>query len=201
MRRIVRAADARLWLRDVSLAEHNIWNWSKRGYYPTQHCKVRRRRRTKSLTLFGLISVRLIALMRSFGLAWPRIKQAYYLYAEATGEQYPFATRALWTDDTPRSEHIYAALDDQPAHPDADVPARRRRRLTYGEYRATTIIPASGLVFHDDSDELDYWEPSDGVWLNPWYQSSQPCVKGSRVPTGILMGLHSVGMDIGEILE
>jgi uncharacterized protein (DUF433 family) len=127
-----------------------------------------------------LISMRIIAALRAYGVSWPRIHAAERWLREHTGHERPFATEEIWTE---RSD-VFAYFRDML------ITASRHGQMAFTileEY----IIPVSGLTF--ERRVARTWEPSPFILLNPSIQFGAPCIKGTRIPTHSVWGMIEGG--------
>lgn len=183
------ATDREAWADGMSLSLDKLGNWGKRGYFTDKRGGMGHRKRYVG---FGeLISVRMIAILRSYGIAWNRIKTAHDYIQVETGVRYPFATKTFWTDDSDHPAHLYAMVDDQL------VAADRFGQRFFKELRKRKIVTVGMLTFHEDRALA--WNPHDDVVINPRIQGGVPCVQGTRVPTSVLFAAFDAGYDPAEI--
>lgn len=195
-RQLIYATDASIWRGQIPFADRHIRSWSGRGYfrlYEPDFGGIRFSRRSKFLSFLGLVSVRMIAIMRSFAIRWKEIKRAYEYVRQLSGQDYPLATRPFWTDDADNPSNVYAEIDQ------IKLAANLHGQTYFGDLRKTKIVPSSGLIFEGENAAI--WRPADGVWINPQYQNGVPCVDGTRIPTSVLWAFQRDGMRIGEIAE
>ena len=178
--------------KPVSVSSDRISGWGKRGYF-----KERRNRhepRNKRYVSFGeLITTRMIAILRSYGISWNAIKSAHDYVKSQSAVSYPFATRTFWTDDSDHPTHLYAIVDDRL------VAADRWGQHFFTELRRTKLVSSSGLAFWGDT--AAWWTPHPGVLIDPRVQGGMPCIKGTRVPTTVLVASHDAGYKLSEVSE
>lgn len=176
----------------VSVSSDRISGWGKRGYF-----KERRNRhepRNKRYVSFGeLITTRMIAILRSYGISWNAIKSAHDYVKSQSAVSYPFATKTFWTDDSDHPTHLYAIVDDRL------VAADQWGQHFFTELRRTKLVSSSGLAFSGDTAVS--WSPHRGVMINPRVQGGMPCIEGTRVPTTVLFASRDAGYDLAEVSE
>lgn len=129
-----------------------------------------------------LISMRVIAALRSAGVSWRAINRAEHWLREATEAPRPFATEALWAGQGQVFTEWTKKL----------LSASRHGQMAFGmlhEY----LIPIHGLTFSDSSQAAISWEPIDGIVLEPQIQFGAPCLKGTRIPTRTIAGMIDAG--------
>lgn len=126
-----------------------------------------------------LVSMRVIAILRSYGLSWQKIHRAEEWLRGKTGYRRPFAIERIWTETI----DIFAELNR-----DAFIAASRHGQLVMpmliGEYlqevRDMTFNPHNGVKV------AATWSPHTDVLLNPLIQFGEPCIKGTRMRTRII---------------
>ena len=129
-----------------------------------------------------LVSMRVIAALRSASVSWPEIyKTENWLRAE-TGVQRPFATELIWTGQGQVFTEWTGRL----------LSASRHGQLAL-ELLRKYLIPVHGLIFDDSSLVATSWEPVSGVILEPRVQFGTPCIKGTRIPTRTISGMVEAG--------
>lgn len=191
VRSYLEATDRSAWGEGMSLSQEKLANWGKRGYFTAKRDGGGHRKRFLG---FGeLVTVRMVAILRSYGIAWNRIKVAHDYVQGETGVRYPFATKTFWTDDSDHPAHLYAIVDDQL------VAADKHGQRFFSELRKTKIVTVGMLTFH--ADRALSWEPHDDVVINPRIQGGVPCLQGTRVPTSVLFAAYEVGYAPAEIAD
>ena len=58
------------------------------------------------------------------------------------------------------------------------------------------VVPLLEPITFNDEGMAAIWRPRAGVWINPAVQAGEPCLDGTRVPTGLIARLISA--DEGE---
>ena len=122
-----------------------------------------------------LVSMRVIAALRSVDVSWPAIRKAEAWLREQTGARKPFATASLWHD----AGDVYSEWSQQL------IAASRHGQVAFDLLR-DYIIPVHGLEFDDETKHAKWWEPKREIRLNPKIQFGSPCIAGTRVPTSVV---------------
>lgn len=127
-----------------------------------------------------LISMRVIAALRSYGVTWPRIYATEDWLREFVGHDRPFATEAVWTT----SNDVFSRFKSM------IISASRHGQLAM-EIMEEYLIPVSGLIF--DHGIADIWEARSLIVLDPEVQFGAPCIKGTRIPSRSVWGMVRAG--------
>lgn len=125
--------------------------------------------RSLLLTFEDLVSLRVIAALRSYGVGWKAIWMAERWLRETTGHSRPFAREELWTATS-------------------DVLVRFRGMITAASKNGQLamdivrdyLIPIHGLAFTDCV--ATQWRPVAGIVIDPRVQFGDPCIEGTRIP-------------------
>ena len=129
-----------------------------------------------------LISMRVIAALRSAGIGWRAIDRGEQWLREETGAQRPFATEAIWAGQG----QVFTKWTEQL------LSASRYGQIAF-EMLNQYLIPIHGLKFGELSRVAVSWEPTEGVVLEPQVQFGAPCIKGTRIPTRTIFGMVEAG--------
>lgn len=190
--RFLRATDLSARRGEVSLSSQQISGWSRRGFFDLQKDKFERNRRFMQFP--HLITSRMIAILRSYGISIQRIQKAHdYLQGE-TGARYPFATSTVWTEDAEKSSHIYAEIDR------IFVAADESGQMPFEELLARRIVRVANMEFDGDARAMS-WEPSPGVVIDPRFHSGAPCIEGTRIATELIYSRRIDGDSIESLEE
>ena len=190
--RFLRATDLSARGGEVSLSSQQISGWSRRGFFDLQKDKFERNRRFMQFP--HLITSRMIAILRSYGVSIQRIQKAHdYLQGE-TGARYPFATSTVWTEDAEKSSHIYAEIDR------IFVAADESGQMPFEELLARRIVRVANMEFDGDARAMS-WEPSPGVVIDPRFHSGAPCIEGTSIATEIIYEMHVSGASIESLVK
>src|SRR4051812_23771912 len=139
------------------------------------------------ITFEDVVSMRVIAALRSHAVSFPMIYKVEDWLRQETKHPRPFAVEALWT------------LPNQRSGPDVLVDLRQRLVAASRagqaafEFFRDYIQPVHGLTFaakHLSGTAVAVtWEPREYVLLDPEVQFGAPCIKGTRVPTKTIWGM------------
>ena len=129
-----------------------------------------------------LISMRVIAALRSAGIGWRAIDHGEQWLREETGAQRPFATEAIWAGQG----QVFTKWTEQL------LSASRYGQMAF-DMLHQYLIPIHGLEFGELSRVAVSWEPTEGVVLEPQVQFGAPCIKGTRIPTRTIFGMVEAG--------
>ena len=138
----------------------------------------------------SLISLRITAALRSFGVSLQEIRRSEIWLRENSGENHPFATEFLWTGQG----QLYVEWEKQL------VSASRRGQAALGLLREF-VRPVNDLVFDGETHRAASWEPVPSVTLVPQVQFGAPCIKGTRIPTRSVAGMIDAGDSPGRVAE
>ena len=128
-----------------------------------------------------LISLRMIAALRSAGVSFRDIHLAEEWLRGYTLHHRPFGTESLWTEGS----HVFVSLYQRL------IAASRYGQMALGFLR-DWLIPVHGLEF-DSKGVVKTWVPREGVMLSPEIQLGAPCVKGTSIPTSSIWGMIEGG--------
>lgn len=132
------------------------------------------------ITFEDLISMRVIAALRSYNVSWGRIYEAEQWLREFVGHPRPFATEQLWTAHS----EVFTKFSEQL------ISASRYGQMAL-DIVAQYLIPISGLKF--DKEVAAEWQPRQWIVLDPQVQFGAPCIGGTRVPTRTIWGMVQAG--------
>ncbi len=135
-----------------------------------------------------LISMRVIAALRSAGVGWREIYETEQWLRHKTGAQRPFATEIVWAGQG----QIFADWTGRL------LSASRHGQMAL-ELLRQYLIPIHGLEFAESSLVATSWEPLDGIVLEPTVQFGAPCLKGTRIPTRTISGMIEAGDSVSWI--
>lgn len=161
----------------IPINSRNLINWVRTGLMTPELRTMRGY--DLVLSFEDLISMRVIAALRSFGLSWPAIHRAEQYLREETGHRRPFAVKQVWSDTSSifaeLGKHILLAVS---RHGQMAIPA------LLGEY----LQPVGDMTFNpiDHIFVAATWTPHTDVTLDPLIQYGEPCVTGTRMRTRIL---------------
>jgi uncharacterized protein (DUF433 family) len=161
------------------VSSRTLIRWIRQGLALPQLAEVPSRELL--ITFEDLVSMRVIAALRAYGVSWPKIRRAEHSLRKRTGHGRPFATEYLWTDPTGDvfSEFSYNIITES-----------RDGQLALDIIREY-LIPINGLAFEEGVAST--WEPMSLVTFDPEVQFGAPCIKGTRIPTRAVWGMVQAG--------
>ena len=136
----------------------------------------------------------MVALLLSYGIAIRKIVDAHDFVKKETKDRYPFATRMFWTEEAEFPRHIYTKIND------ILITADEFGQMPFTELLEERIIAVHNMGF-DESGLATYWEPIDGVMINPTIHSGTPCIKGTRIATALLHAMYLARHSIESLME
>ena len=134
------------------------------------------------VTFDDLISMLVIAALRSAGVSRSVVNDSEALMREETGQRHPMATETLWAGQGQAFSRWRKCLIDV-----------GRRGQTALDLAQEYLIPARDLVFDESSGQAVSWEPWHGIVLDPLIQFGAPCIKATRIPTSAVSGMIEAG--------
>lgn len=182
--RYLRATDLAARGSEVSLSPQQISGWGKRDFFDLQKNAYER---NQSFVEFPhLITSRMIALLLSYGIKIRRIVAARDYVQTETGARFPFATKTFWIEDSEVPIHIYTTIDE------ILVAADEFGQMPFRGLLDARIVNAINMDF-DENGVATNWEPRAGVLIDPEIHSGSPCIKGTRIATSMIYGMHVSG--------
>lgn len=194
VRRLLSVTDGRIRGESLELGPRAVNGWSQRGFFGMEKNEYARHR--AFIRFGGVITSRVIALLRSYGTRIGRIREAHDYLRDETGRQFPFASREFWVESDGFSEEVYSKLDE------LVVTASRHGQIPFTELLHKQIGDPSDMEF-DDTERgfAAKWEPVPGIVIDPGVQSGAACLKGTRTPTHALYGAHVAGDDVAGLAD
>lgn len=141
------------------------------------------------ITFEELVSLQIVAALRSKLLPMQRIRNAQNQLRDRTGHAIPFAIEDIWTN----KHNIFSQIDGVMAAAD------KADQLAF-EFVRERLLKVHRLTF-DRAGGVKSWEPMDRVLLNPRIQFGSPCIKGTRIQTWVLSDLARYGESEESIRE
>ena len=132
-----------------------------------------------------LISLRMICLLRSYGLSREEIKEFALISRQELSLEWPFASRFLWTYQT-----------IPPDLPGSELMSR----ILQGVVIYLTGNPSWDLEFGEDGVAYA-WLPVKDVVIDARVVSGSPCVKGTRTPTWVFPGMLKGGDSVEALAD
>lgn len=189
---LLRATDHEARVDEFSLSSQQITGWAKKGFACIEVDEVFSSQRF--IRFPDLITLRMVAILRSHGIDLVKLTIAYEFLADALSTSHPFVDRKLWVDDTEVASDIYGEVDH------ILVTASRHGQMPFTQLLNRKIVETANLTF-DDADLAATWSPHDGVLIDPQIHSGAPCIEGTRIATGFLYGMHAAGESAEEIAD
>ncbi len=168
----------------IPINSRNLINWVRTGLMTPE---LRHTRGYELILSFeDLISMRVIAALRSFGMTWHRIHLAEQYLRKETGYRRPFAVKQVWTD----TANIFANLN-----PDVFLAASQHGQIAIPQLLGKYLQPVGDMTFDQQDHVLvaTTWTPHSDVTLNPLIQYGEPCITGTRMRTRILAEMINSG--------
>ena len=134
-------------------------------------------------SFWDLMSLRVIAELLDRGVKRDHILTGATHLAQSLGTNRPFAHKSLAT--------VGAGFF-------ADVePGVGWENVGQGGQLAfqDVVVPLLEPITFNDEGMAAIWRPRAGVWINPAVQAGEPCLDGTRVPTGLIARLISADED------
>lgn len=137
------------------------------------------------ITFEDLVSMRVIAVLRSLGVSWPKIRRAEQWMRQKTGYRRPFAVERVWTETV----DVFAEF------PEGFIAASRQGQLAFVELFGQYLQPVQDMTFtrYNGVSVAATWAPHTDVIMNPLIQFGEPCLKGTRIRTRILWQMWNSG--------
>ena len=189
---LLRTTDHEARADEFSLSPQQISGWAKKGFVEIEKAAVFSNYRF--IRFLDLITLRMVAILRSHGIGLIKTTLAHDFLSEALMTSHPFVNRALWVDDTVDSEDVYAEVDN------LLVTASRHGQLPFSELLATKIVRVAKMTYDDQGDAAT-WHPQVGVTIDPGIHSGAPCLEGTRISTGLLYNMYISGEPTDEIAD
>ena len=150
----------------------------------------------------SLISLRLICLLHfespdSKGTSLKEITAAAGKLRRELGTEWPFASKMLWDlHDKHKSDGFYNLEEGEFKNP------KEEWKYVYwqlwGERPRKT---ADASLVYGEGGIACAWLPVEGIKIDPQFVSGSPCLAGTRIPTGIIIGMVRAGDSIAELAE
>jgi uncharacterized protein (DUF433 family) len=167
-----RAADR---IHQIAPSRDRLRAWARNGALrPTGPVRDGRR---MCLDFDDLTTSQVIAILRSRGWSFARIRKAELAFAELLGTPRPFANRAFWTMGPDLLARVGGSL----------VVGTRGGQLAFEDLVRDWLDPVGRhFGFDEATGQAAWWKPVDFVRLDPGVQFGAPCVEGTGVPTSAL---------------
>ena len=184
----------------------NLWQWKRRSDQfiqpTTQHLSqwirlgmgwdkpVRVSSKDRVIAFADLVRLRMIALLRSRGIAYREILVAEDYIRELRGIRQPFITEKMWT----AGSDVFVAFSEEL------IAASQHGQLVF-EFMGEFLKPANhGLMFSLDGSPA-LWKPSSAVLIDPAVQFGAPCIAETRIETRSIWSLYQAGDSEDSLAE
>ncbi len=138
--------------------------------------------RIRVITFGDLIRMRMVALLRSRGLPFSKIREAEHYASRLSGSPQPFVTQPLWTSGSDLFTKFHVRL--------IDISRSGQYAM---DFMSDYLIPTlHGLTFGEDH-LAQLWSPWSLVTIDPRVEFGAPCVNGTRIQTEALWSLNRAG--------
>lgn len=131
--------------------------------------------RQRFISFRGLISMRLIAVLRSRGVSLDAIAATEEWLRTYLNVRWPFVSKPMWT----YASDVYTTFGQRL------VAASRHGQEAMDFIREWLTRVELDMVF-DQNDVVSSWSPYKGIRLDPKLQFGAPCVDGTGIPTGAI---------------
>ena len=185
----------------------NLWEWKRRhNHYiepRTSHLAqwisrgmgwdepVRVSSRDRVITFADLVRLRMVAMLRSRGIAYKAILVAEDYVRQLRGIPQPFITEEMWTAQS----DVFIRFTDKL------IAASQHGQIAFEEFMAEFLAPAHhGLSFAPGGNPTR-WQPSPAVLIDPEVQFGAPCIEGTRIETRSLWSLKEAGDSVESLAE
>ncbi len=132
-----------------------------------------------------LISMRVIAFLRTMRYSFAKIRKAEADLRRVTEHPRPFATQQIWAEEQ-GSTDIWAEIGA------LLMVAGKHGQLAFSELVQENLVNVHGLTFNEKRI-ADSWQAQDGIMLQPRVQFGRPCIAGTRIPTSDIAGMVKAG--------
>ena len=140
----------------------------------------------RHISFVDLISMRVVALLRSRGMAFASIRAAERWLQDHLEVERPFASHPLWTG----AGDVFTVLGYSLISPSQSGQGAF-------EFIKTWLAKVELDMSFDSSELASSWTPYEDVCLSPAVQMGQPCIAETRIPTRVILAK----VRAGETLE
>jgi len=146
--------------------------------------------RQKLITFLDLVSMRMVAILRSKGIELSEIRLSLKYLKKQFGLEYPFATEPLWT----YGSDVFIEFRDNL------LAVSRYGQQTMAFLRGWLTEVERDMTF--DSHQLaDSWIPYRGIRFDPKIQFGEPCLEGTRITTRTIWSNITAGDSPENVAE
>ncbi len=174
----------------IPINSRNLINWVRTGLMTPELRNIGGHELI--LSFEDLISMRVIAALRSLGVTWHKIHVAEKYLRDKTGYRRPFAVKQVWTD----TANIFAELERS-----IFLAASRQGQIAIPELLGEYLQPVGDMTFEPHNKILvaSTWTPHTDITLNPLIQYGEPCITSTRIRTRILAQMINSGDSLSYI--
>ena len=163
---------------DFHVSSHHILNWVREGLALAELSEVPSRQLL--LTFEDLITFRMIVIFRKAGFSLRHIIKVERYFQTVTGEPRPFATKRFWIGTRDLFSELYGRL----------VSGSKGGQQAFDFIRSS--LKEVELTFNEQGI-ASRWLVRPHVSLQPIIQFGEPCIDGTRIPTGTVWGMFKAG--------
>jgi len=144
--------------------------------------------RQRFITFLDLVSMRMVAVLRSRGIRLQEIRNTEVWLRREFGLERPFANRDVWTFGS----NVFIQFEDHL------IAASRFGHIAMQFIKDWLTKVELDMTF-DVDDIASSWSPYQDVRLDPEIQFGEPCIDGTRIPTRAIWSKVKAG-DTPEIV-
>lgn len=144
--------------------------------------------RTKLITFLDLVSLRIVAVLRSQGVKPQEIRNTEDWLRKEQHLPWPFASQPLWT----YGSHVFVVFEEHL------VAASKFGQQAMSFVKDWLSKADHGLAF-DEQHLASSWSPQVDIRLDPQFQFGEPCIDGTRIPTRAIYSKIKAGDSIDTI--
>lgn len=182
--------------RGRPLTSGRVLRWIRGGLLAPDNRGIEGHRLT--IDFDDLVTCQVIALLREAGFSLQRVRREEVHWARYFNATKPFACASFWYE----LPHLFARVGGELLLSSGQIAM---------QFLAASVRPVrDGLTFSETTSRPTAWRPTAGVTLDPTVQFGQPCVEGTRIPTGALWGYvrggdavpfiaATYGLEVGEV--
>jgi uncharacterized protein (DUF433 family) len=138
--------------------------------------------RQRLVTFLDLISMRMVAILRSRGVRLPEIRNTETYLRKDFGLDYPFAMQSLWT----YGSHVFISFEEH-------LLVASRFGQEAMNFIKTWLREVKLDMTFDDKEFVSSWTPYKGIRFDPKIQFGAPCIEGTRIPTSAIWSNTKAG--------
>ena len=144
-----------------------------------------------------LISLRLICLLRSAGVSIKSINEATRQLQEELGIDRPLASGMIWN----LHDHNVFNYVNKPQAGEVKIQKTEWKHVYWRLWSEGQCLDIEASLNFGEDGVACTWFPADDIKIDPRFVSGSPCLDGTRIPTGIIIGMMKAGDNIAELAE